>query len=124
MTGMLRSEARRHGVSIRTDLKDDLPMTVGDRVQIQQVLMNLMLNGIEAITDAAGVVTVKSQLDGDGQIEISVNDTGRGHRSPVVSEFVEFLGQNVIKKIDWKVVDTDECDSSIEPEPETFVIRI
>ena len=78
MTGMLRSEARRHGVSIRTDLKDDLPMTVADRVQIQQVLMNLMLNGIEAITDAAGVVTVKSRLDGNGQIEISVNDTGAG----------------------------------------------
>jgi PAS domain S-box-containing protein len=78
MAGMLRSEARRHGVSIRTDIKDDLPMTVADRVQIQQVLMNLMLNGIEAITDAGGVVTVKSQLGDDGQIEISVNDTGPG----------------------------------------------
>jgi signal transduction histidine kinase len=40
--------------------------------------MNLMLNGIEAITDAGGVVTVKSQLGKDGQIEISVNDTGSG----------------------------------------------
>jgi signal transduction histidine kinase len=78
MAGMLKSEARIHGVSIRTDLKDDLPMTVGDRVQIQQVLMNLMLNGIEAITDPGGVVTVKSQLSEDGQIEISVNDTGPG----------------------------------------------
>jgi signal transduction histidine kinase len=78
MAGMLRSEARRHGVSIRTDIKDDLPMTVADRVQIQQVLMNLILNGIEAITDAGGVVTVKSQLGEDGQIEISVNDTGPG----------------------------------------------
>ena len=78
MAGMLKSEARRHGVSIYTDLKDDLPMTVGDRVQIQQVLMNLMLNGIEAITDAEGVVTVKSQLGEDGQIEVSVNDTGPG----------------------------------------------
>jgi signal transduction histidine kinase len=47
-------------------------------VQIQQVLMNLMLNGIEAITDTEGVVTVKSQLGEDGQIEISVNDTGPG----------------------------------------------
>jgi PAS domain S-box-containing protein len=78
MAGMLKSEARVHGVSISTDLEDDLPMTVGDRVQIQQVLMNLMLNGIEAITDAGGVVTVKSQLGADGQIEISVNDTGPG----------------------------------------------
>jgi signal transduction histidine kinase len=78
MARMLETEARRHGVSIYTDLQDDLPMTVADRVQIQQVLMNLMLNGIEAITDAGGVVTVKSQLGEDGQIQISVNDTGPG----------------------------------------------
>ena len=78
MAGMLRGEAREHGVSIRTDLKDDLPMTVADRVQLQQVLMNLMLNGIEAMKDTGGVLTVKSQLGEDGQIEISVNDTGPG----------------------------------------------
>ena len=78
MAGMLRSEARKHGASIHTDLKDDLPMTVADRVQLQQVLMNLMMNGIEAITDAGGVITVESQLGEDGQIEISVNDTGSG----------------------------------------------
>jgi PAS domain S-box-containing protein len=78
MAGMLRSEARRHGVSIRTDLKDDPPMTVADRVQLQQVLMNLMLNGIEAMKDTGGVLTVKSQSGEDSQIEISVNDTGPG----------------------------------------------
>jgi len=78
MARMLRTEARRHGVSLRTDLKADLPMTVADRVQIQQVLMNLMLNGIEAMKDTGGVLTVKSQSREDGQIEISVNDTGPG----------------------------------------------
>jgi PAS domain S-box-containing protein len=78
MTEMLATEAGRHGISIRTDLKDDLPMTVADRVQLQQVLMNLMLNGIEAITDVGGAVTVKSQLDKSGQIEITVSDTGPG----------------------------------------------
>jgi PAS domain S-box-containing protein len=78
MAGMLRTEARRHEVSIYTDIKDDLPMTVADRVQLQQVLMNLMLNGIEATKDSGGVVTVKSRLGEDGQIEISVNDTGSG----------------------------------------------
>jgi signal transduction histidine kinase len=78
MAGMMRGEAREHGVSIRTDLKHDLPMTVADRVQLQQVLMNLMLNGIEAMKDTGGVLTVKSQLGEDGQIEISVNDTGPG----------------------------------------------
>jgi signal transduction histidine kinase len=78
MARMLRSEARRQGVSIHTDLKDDLPMTVADRVQLQQVLMNLMLNGIEAMKDTGDVLTVKSRLGEDGQIEISVNDTGAG----------------------------------------------
>ncbi|HMG86232.1 MAG TPA: two-component regulator propeller domain-containing protein [Terracidiphilus sp.] len=78
MAGMMRGEAREHGVSIRTDLKDDLPMTVADRVQLQQVLMNLMLNGIEAMKDTGGVLTVKSQLGEDGQIEIAVKDTGPG----------------------------------------------
>ena len=78
MARMLGTEARRHGVSIDTDLKDDLPMTVADRVQLQQVLLNLMLNGIEAMKDTGGVLIVKSQLGEDGQIEISVNDTGPG----------------------------------------------
>jgi PAS domain S-box-containing protein len=78
MAGMMGGEARGHGVSIRTDLKDGLPMTVADRVQLQQVLMNLMLNGIEAMKDTGGVLTVKSQLGEDGQIQISVHDTGPG----------------------------------------------
>jgi PAS domain S-box-containing protein len=78
MAGMMGGEARGHGVSIRTDLKDDLPMTVADRVQLQQVLMNLMLNGIEAMKDTGGILTVKSQLRKDGQIEIAVKDTGPG----------------------------------------------
>ena len=78
MAGMMRGEARGHGISIRTDLKGDLPMTVADRVQLQQVLMNLMLNGIEVMKDTGGVLAVKSQLGDDGQIEIAVKDTGPG----------------------------------------------
>ena len=78
IAGMMGGKARGYGVSIRTDLKDDLPMTVADRVQLQQVLMNLMLNGIEAMKDTGGVLTVNSQLSEDGQIGISINDTGPG----------------------------------------------
>jgi PAS domain S-box-containing protein len=77
MIGLLRAEATRHGVSIRADLARNLPSVSADRVQIQQVLMNLVLNGIEAMHDTGGVLTVKSQSE-DGQIEISVNDTGPG----------------------------------------------
>jgi PAS domain S-box-containing protein len=78
MVLLLRGEANEHAVSIRTDLAADLPKITVDRVQLQQVLMNLMLNGIEAMKDTGGILTVKSQLGEDSQIEISVNDTGPG----------------------------------------------
>ena len=78
MVGLLRGEATRYAVSVRADLAHNLPIVIADRVQIQQVLMNLMLNGIEAMSDTGGVLTVKSQLNENGQIEISVNDTGPG----------------------------------------------
>ena len=75
---LLRSEAIEHAVSIRTDLAADLPKITADRVQLQQVLMNLMLNGIEAMKEIGGVLTVKTgQCDG-GQVLISVSDTGAG----------------------------------------------
>src|ERR1700756_1026283 len=60
MVTLLRSEANRYAVSIRTDLAADLPKITADRVQLQQVLMNLMLNAIEAMKDTGGVLTVKT----------------------------------------------------------------
>jgi signal transduction histidine kinase len=78
MVRMLRAEATRHAVSIRVDLADNLPNVFADRVQVQQVLTNLMLNGIEAMNETGGVLTVKSQPRAVGQIEVSVNDTGPG----------------------------------------------
>ena len=78
MAGLLRGEAIRYAVSIRTDLASGIPEVMADRVQIQQVLMNLMLNGIEAMKDMGGVLTVSSQPGQDGQVLISVSDTGVG----------------------------------------------
>jgi PAS domain S-box-containing protein len=78
MVRMMRGEAEGYGVSIRTDLKDHHPMILADRVQLYQVLMNLILNGIEAMKDTGGVLTAKSQMGEDGQIEISIEDTGPG----------------------------------------------
>ena len=66
MVLLLRSEANGYAVSIRTDLAADLPKITADRVQLQQVLMNLTLNGIDAMKDTGGVLTVKSQLREDG----------------------------------------------------------
>jgi signal transduction histidine kinase len=75
---LMEGEASDHGVSLRVDLEDNLPRTLADRVQLQQVLMNLILNGVEAMKDSGGVITAKSHLRDDGQIQISVHDTGAG----------------------------------------------
>jgi PAS domain S-box-containing protein len=75
---LLRSEAHRYSIHVCTDLAADLPKATGDRVQIQQVLMNLMLNGIEAMKETSGELTIKSELGDDGQLLISVSDTGVG----------------------------------------------
>jgi PAS domain S-box-containing protein len=78
MVVMLRQEANRHSVDTHTELCENLPNVVADRVQLQQVLMNLMMNGIEAMRDTGGEVTIKSQLAEGGQLLISVSDTGVG----------------------------------------------
>jgi predicted ATPase/signal transduction histidine kinase len=78
MTVLLRDEANRHSVTTRTDLGECLPKVMADRVQLRQALMNLMLNGIEAMRDTTGELSVKSQLAEDGQVLISVTDAGVG----------------------------------------------
>jgi PAS domain S-box-containing protein len=78
MVRLLRSEANEYAVSIRTDLAANLPNVTADRVQLQQVLMNLMLNGIEAMKETGGVLTVKTGRCESGQVLISVSDTGVG----------------------------------------------
>ena len=80
MIGLLRGEAGRKSISIRTELADSLPVICADRVQLQQVFMNLALNAIDAIKDSntPGTLTIKSQLDSGGAVLISVSDTGVG----------------------------------------------
>jgi PAS domain S-box-containing protein len=75
---LLHNEANRHSVSIRTDLTEGLPRVTADRVQLQQVFMNLMLNGIQAMEKTGGALTISSQLDQEGRVLISVSDTGVG----------------------------------------------
>ncbi len=77
---ILRDEAVRHSIMVRTGLAVDLPQIVGDRVQLQQVMMNLILNGIEAMKDVDGErgMVIKSQRAENEQILVSVSDTGIG----------------------------------------------
>src|SRR6266404_3045960 len=77
---ILHSEATKFAVLVRTELAADLPQVMGDRVQLQQVLMNLMMNSIDAMKDVDGTreLTIQSQRGEDGQVLISVLDTGVG----------------------------------------------
>ena len=79
MIVLLRSEANRYSIAILIELAEDLPKVMADRVQLQQVFMNLMLNGIDAMKDASGgsELTIRSKVE-DGQVVISVSDTGVG----------------------------------------------
>ena len=75
---LLHDEANRYSIPIRAELTPSLPKVTADRVQLQQVLMNLMLNGIEAMKDTGGELTVTSNRSEDGQLLISVSDSGVG----------------------------------------------
>ncbi len=80
MIVLLRSELTRYSISVQTDLAAHLPQVTGDRVQLQQVFMNLMLNGIDAMKEmnARGELTIKSQQTEKGELLISVSDIGVG----------------------------------------------
>jgi PAS domain S-box-containing protein len=77
---LLGGETARHDVSIRTSLAAGLPEIRADRVQLQQVLMNLILNGIDAMENVDGgrEITIVSQMTGDEEIMVSVGDPGAG----------------------------------------------
>jgi signal transduction histidine kinase len=80
MIALLRSEATRYSISVQGELADGLPKIMADRVGLQQVLMNLMVNGIEAMKDTStpGKLTISSEKNGNNQLVVSVADTGVG----------------------------------------------
>jgi C4-dicarboxylate-specific signal transduction histidine kinase len=78
MSVLLRAEADRHSITINSELDADMPKIVANRVQLQQVLLNLMLNALEAMKDAGGELTIRSRTDEDGRLLVSVSDTGVG----------------------------------------------
>jgi C4-dicarboxylate-specific signal transduction histidine kinase len=78
---LLQSEFRRHRVSLRIELAPALPAVLADRVQLQQVIINLLMNGIEAmqgITDRPRELAIRSGLDGTDQVLVAVKDCGSG----------------------------------------------
>ena len=77
---LVRAELRRHEMALTLDLVPELPPVLGDRVQLQQVLLNLVMNGIEAMapaTDGPRELVIRSRPHGD-EVEVTVADTGIG----------------------------------------------
>jgi C4-dicarboxylate-specific signal transduction histidine kinase len=84
MMVMLRGEAARYSIALRTNLAADLPQVMGDRVQLQQVLMNLIMNSIDAMNDAEGIreLTVTSQHNNGDEHESHGGRLWAGANSP------------------------------------------
>ncbi len=80
MIVLLRNEANQYSISIRTQTAENLPRVMADRVQLQQVFMNLMLNGIEAMKSMStpAELTIRSQRGDNGDLLVSISDTGVG----------------------------------------------
>jgi NO-binding membrane sensor protein with MHYT domain len=80
MVVLLHGEVTRFSITVRTELAKDLPYIMADRVQLQQVMMNLIINGIEAMKDADGIreLAIKSQREQPDQLIVCVSDTGVG----------------------------------------------
>jgi PAS domain S-box-containing protein len=78
---LVRSELLNHGVILTTELAPVLPTVVGDRVQLQQVLLNLVVNGYEAMADVSGAdrqLTIRTSLSEEKSVCVSVTDVGHG----------------------------------------------
>jgi C4-dicarboxylate-specific signal transduction histidine kinase len=78
---LIEGAALRNQVELQTDLADDLPPTLADRVQLQQVIVNLILNGIEAMTDVVDRprrLIIRSQMPNPGELLMAVRDSGVG----------------------------------------------
>jgi NO-binding membrane sensor protein with MHYT domain/two-component sensor histidine kinase len=80
LIALLRSHITRYSISVRMELAADLPQVWGDRVQLQQVMMNLMMNSIDAMKDVQGTreLTIKSHRRGNEQLMVCINDSGVG----------------------------------------------
>jgi PAS domain S-box-containing protein len=78
---LTRSELRSSGISLQTQLTDGLPLILGDRIHLQQVMLNLILNAVEAMSgsrDGSRELLIKTEQDGSGGVLVAVQDSGPG----------------------------------------------
>jgi C4-dicarboxylate-specific signal transduction histidine kinase len=82
---LMADETLAKGVRVKTDIEQDLPEVALDRVQVQQVLANLIRNGIEAmdsVADGARSLLIRSRREGDDAVRVEVCDAGTGFKDP------------------------------------------
>jgi C4-dicarboxylate-specific signal transduction histidine kinase len=90
--GLIRSEALRNNVSLQTELGSQLPLVLGDRVQLQQVVLNLVMNGIEAMSSVDGralQLRIRSARHHPNQVVVAVADCGAGLDPQVIGRIFE-----------------------------------
>jgi signal transduction histidine kinase len=109
---LLENEARRRDVTFDASLIDGLPPILGDRIQLQQVMLNLLVNAMDAMADtpeARRVVAITTAPIGDGRVELAVSDRGHGIASENMPRLFESfwstkpqgmgLGLSIVKSI-------------------------
>jgi PAS domain S-box-containing protein len=86
---LVQREAITHGASLRLELAPELPSILGDRVQLQQVIINLVINAIQAmasVTDRPRILLIRSQQSEDGHVLVAVRDSGTGIEAKSVNK--------------------------------------
>ena len=91
MIGLAQSEVQRNHVALETQLSDDMPLVFADRIQLQQVMLNLMMNAIEAMTQVTGPreLLISSGADGPKGVVVVVRDSGAGLDSKSLERLFE-----------------------------------
>jgi signal transduction histidine kinase len=92
VVALTRSELRSSGTSLQTRLANGLPLILGDRIQLQQVMLNLILNAIEAMSgsrDGSRDLLVRTTQDGPGSVLVAVQDSGPGLKPESVDQLFD-----------------------------------
>jgi C4-dicarboxylate-specific signal transduction histidine kinase len=89
---MTRNELQRNGISLRTELSGENPLVLGDRIQLQQVQLNLILNAVDAMRQpgtSPRELSITSRREGANQVLVEVRDSGRGFQAETMERIFE-----------------------------------
>jgi signal transduction histidine kinase len=88
---LVRADLEKHRILVQVEQNEQLPQVVGDRIQLQQVLLNLITNAIDSMADEPRLLCVKSDIHAGGGVRVSVADTGTGICSPDIDRIFDPL---------------------------------